>query len=397
MFGRTSRIFLALWVISGCKNRSFEPLPEPVLVSTGTIGIGGSLSQSLGLAGVLPLESIQVERTLRPLFNPRTSKATDRYEVIRSTTGSFRRLTYWPNSFEYFAVERSSTGVLAARAAKIPLQETLVGASGEIQVSLWDAMIRQGTPPEMIYRFADIFGWRVDFLTEPRQGDTYKMVWKRYAGTGAVKDGDIVCASYQGRETGTVYAFRLAGDYFDVKGDSLRGEFLRAPLAYRRISSRFSNARYHPILRYYRPHHGIDYAAARGTPAVSVGNGVVIFKGWDKGLGNAVRVRHTGSYVSIYGHLSGFARGVRVGGFVKQGQVVGYVGSTGLSTGPHLHFGMEQAGRLINFLAMKSKLKQKRVPLPEREHFKQIQQDAHAFFAQLQQPDVPLQLLKRGQ
>src|SRR6185503_16350088 len=145
--------------------------------------------------------------------------------------------------------------------AKVPLEESWVGVSGQIQDSLWDAMTSQGTPPEMIYRFAELFGWRIDFLTEPRKGDRYKMVWKRHAGNGAIRDGEIICAFYGSREKGELYGFHLAGDYFDQDGNSLRGEFLRAPLAYRRISSRFSEHRFHPILRYYRPHHGIDYSA----------------------------------------------------------------------------------------------------------------------------------------
>ena len=153
-------------------------------------------------------------------------------------------MTYWPNAFEYFTVTRSTAGLFAASAGKVPLEDTTVGVSGQIQGSLWEAMISQGTPPEMIYRFAELFGWRIDFLTEPRKGDTYKLIWKRHKGSGAIKDGAIVCAYYnRSREKGEFYAFPLAGDYFDQEGDSLRGEFLRARrLAYRRISSRFYRA-----------------------------------------------------------------------------------------------------------------------------------------------------------
>lgn len=378
----------------GCNEHKLPSAPEPqVVVSSGTIGAGGSLSQSLGRAGVRPLEASQVELTIKPFVNPHMSKAKDRYEIARSTTGQFVQLTYWPNSFEFVTVARSASGLMTARAAKLPLTETLVGVGGQIQGSLWEAMITQETPPEMIYRYAEIFGWRIDFLTEPRKGDLYKIVWKRHTGNGAIKDGDIICALYQGKETGEVYAYRLARDYYDAAGNSLRGEFLRAPIAYRRISSRFSEHRFHPILRYYRPHHGIDYSAARGTPAVSIGEGVVIAKGYESGLGNAVRVRHAGSYVSIYGHLQGFAKGIREGGHIRQGQVVGFVGSTGLSTGPHLHFGFERAGQLINFLSLKMKSNRKTVPLPERAHFEELKKQAQGLFAQLKAPGGPLQPL----
>ena len=142
-------------------------------------------------------------------------------------------------------------------------------------------------------------------------------------------------------------------EYFDAEGASLRRAFLHAPLNFRRISSGFTNRRFHPILRIWRPHHGTDYAAATGTPAVAVGDGVVFARGYEGGLGNVVKVRHNGTYSTYYGHLSRFAKGVNVGTRVRQGQVIGYVGSTGLSTGPHLHFEMIKNGTSVNFLTLK--------------------------------------------
>jgi len=388
--------FSILLGICGCQ-KAPSPAPKPstfiVYTSTGTIGVHGSLSDSLGASGVPAIEAAQIERTLKPLFNPRYSKARDYYQVQVSTAHHFVQMTYWPNSFDYFTVIRSSTGTFTASAGKVALEESIVGVSGQIQGSLWEAMVTQETPPEMIYRFAELFGWRIDFLTEPRKGDTYKLVWKRHSGNGAIKDGDIVCAYYGSREKGELYAYPLAKEYFDQDGNSLRGEFLRAPLAYRRISSRFTEHRFHPILRYYRPHHGIDYSAARGTPAVSIGEGVVIGKGYEGGLGNEVKIRHAGSYVSIYGHLMGYAKGIHEGAHVKQGQVVGYVGSTGLSTGPHLHFGFERDGQLINFLSLKMQANRKSIPSPERSHFEQIKNDAKILLDQLTQPGNPLKVL----
>lgn len=280
-----------------------------------------------------------------------------------------------------------------ASASKITLEESTVGVSGQIQGSLWDAMTRQGVPPEMIIRFAELFSWRLDFLTEPRKGDTYKLIWKRNHGNGAIRDTDIICASYISHEKGEFFAYPLAGEYFDTDGNSLKGEFLRAPLVYRRISSYFTEHRFHPILRIYRPHHGIDYAAPAGTPASSIADGIVIAKDWGGGLGNELRVRHAGSYVSIYGHLRGYARGIHIGSHVKQGQVIGYVGSTGLSTGPHLHFGFERDGQLINFFSLKMKNSRRSIPPAERQHFEQIKQSDGALLAQLAQPGAPLQVL----
>jgi len=372
--------------------KSTPPVPS-IIISTGTIGTGGSLSDSLGQTGLSAMDISQVERALRPLFNPRYSKPKDVYEVRLSTTGQFHKLTYWPTPFEYFTVARSSSGMMEASASKVALTESTVGVSGQIQGSLWDAMSRQGVPPEMVIRFAELFSWRIDFLTEPRKGDTYKMAWKRRRGNGAIRDTDIVCASYSSREKGDLYAYLLAGEYFDADGNSLKGEFLRAPLAYRRISSYFTEHRFHPILRIYRPHHGIDYAAPAGTPASSIADGVIISKGWEGGLGNELRVRHAGSYVSIYGHLRGYPRGIRIGSHVKQGQVIGYVGSTGLSTGPHLHFGFERDGQLVNFFRLKMKNSRRSIPPAERQHFEEIKQNAAALFTKLVQQGGPLDAL----
>jgi murein DD-endopeptidase MepM/ murein hydrolase activator NlpD len=395
-----SLIFLGVGLLWIAKHRHVVPaLPLkvqalPVVVSTGTIGVDGSLSQSLGLAGVRPIESAQVQKTLNPLFNVRHSNPKDHFEITLSTTGHLLQLVYWPNSFEYFTVTRSSAGLFSATSGKVPVEGSVVGINGRIQGSLWDAMKSQGVPPEMIVRFAELFGWRIDFLTEPRLGDQYSMVWKRSYGNGAERDENILAASYTGRESGTLCAYPLAGEYYDAEGNSLRGEFLRAPLVYRRISSYFTEHRYHPILKIYRPHHGIDYAAPYGTPASSIADGVVISKGWEGGLGNELRVRHTGSYVSIYGHLKSYARNIHIGSHVKQGQVIGYVGSTGLSTGPHLHFGFERDGHLINFFSLKMKNSRKTVPSPERQHFEEIKKQAQTLFAQLL-PGKPIQMVQK--
>jgi murein DD-endopeptidase MepM/ murein hydrolase activator NlpD len=141
-------------------------------------------------------------------------------------------------------------------------------------------------------------------------------------------------------------------EYYDCDGNSVRRVFLKSPLNYRRISSYFSNRRFHPILKTYRPHHGVDYAAPTGTPVVSIGDGRVTKAGWNGGMGNYVEIRHNNIYTSCYGHLSRYGRGVRGGVRVKQGQIIGYVGSTGLSTGPHLDFRVKKYGSYVNPLTI---------------------------------------------
>jgi murein DD-endopeptidase MepM/ murein hydrolase activator NlpD len=156
-----------------------------------------------------------------------------------------------------------------------------------------------------------------------------------------------------------LYAFYFEqngkGDYFDLEGNSLQRTFLKAPLRYSRISSGFSNSRLHPVLKIRRPHHGVDYAAPTGTPVYTVGDGVVIQKGYQKsGGGNYIKIKHNGTYTTVYMHLNGFAKGIKVGQHVKQGDLIGYVGSTGLATGPHLDFRFYRNGSAINPLKVES-------------------------------------------
>ncbi|MDL1973061.1 MAG: M23 family metallopeptidase, partial [Deltaproteobacteria bacterium] len=172
-----------------------------------------------------------------------------------------------------------------------------------------------------------------------------------------IRNGRILAAEFvnKGRRLEAYYFEDPTGhkDYYDANGRSLRKAFLRAPLRYKRISSYFSYHRLHPILGIVRPHLGIDYAAPIGTPVEAVGDGRVVFIGWKRGFGKFIKIRHNHIYTSTYGHLSRFARGLKKGSFVKQGQVIGYVGSTGLSTGPHLDFRFMAHGRYINYLKFK--------------------------------------------
>ncbi|MFA5975629.1 MAG: M23 family metallopeptidase [Elusimicrobiota bacterium] len=387
------------------RHRQASVLPEPELfeesmvVSSGTLRSGGTLANALTVSGLSSQETSMIERSLTPLLKARECQPADRFEIFRNSEGRFVKLQYWPSKkkkLEYFTVDCSSTGVFTAVLMKVPTVEKIVGVFGSIQVtkdSLWKAMSAQGVPGEMINRFAELFSWRLDFLTEPRQNDQFKLIWRRRSGHDATRDENIVCAYYHSQDKGDLIAFPLAGEYFDSSGESLRGEFLRAPLSYRRISSRFTYRRFHPILRYWRPHHGIDYSAARGTPVISIAEGVVMEKGYHGGLGNELHIRHAGSYVSIYGHLMGYARGIRSGTHVAQGQLIGYVGSTGLSTGPHLHFGFENGGKLVNFLSFNPKSKRKKIPSQERAHFESIKRESLALLNQLQ-PGTTLQVLK---
>ena len=214
----------------------------------------------------------------------------------------------------------------------------------------------------MVIEYADAFAWNIDFLTETNDGDTYAMIWDENSTSERVVGRQLLAVYYKGRATGEKYAFYHDGEYYDEKGACLKRMFLRAPLQYRRISSYFTNRRFHPVLRIFRAHHAIDYAAATGTPVSAIGDGTVKFAGWKGGLGNYIEISHPQSYASGYGHLSRIASTVRRGARVHQGQVIGFVGSTGLSTGPHLDFRFLQNGKPLNFLKTKARSVSKSVP-----------------------------------
>jgi murein DD-endopeptidase MepM/ murein hydrolase activator NlpD len=222
---------------------------------------------------------------------------------------------------------------------------------------LWESLLSQGASPELVVHFADIFSWTFDFLTECRRGDRFEFLVEAQLREGEFyRFGPILVARYEGAR-GSVAGVRYEPEgekvsYYAPDGTSLRKIFLRSPLNYRRISSGFTYRRFHPILKRYRPHLGIDYVAPIGTPVVSVGDGVVTFVGWNGGFGNYVEVKHGRSYTTSYGHLSRFRRGLRKGERLAQGEVVGYVGSTGMSTGPHLDFRMKRGGKAVNPLAV---------------------------------------------
>jgi murein DD-endopeptidase MepM/ murein hydrolase activator NlpD len=198
-----------------------------------------------------------------------------------------------------------------------------------------------------------IFAWQIDFSRDLRPGDGYRILYERQVRPdGTARSWRVIGALFDlGEKQHSAFWYRLPDgteDYYDRDGESLRRAFLRAPLEFRRISSAFSTGRFHPILKKSRPHHGIDYAAASGTPIRAVGDGVVARAGWGGGYGNVVEIRHRSAYSSRYAHMRAFAPGIRPGVRVRQGDLIGYVGSTGLSTGPHLHYEFHENGRPIN-------------------------------------------------
>ncbi len=216
-------------------------------------------------------------------------------------------------------------------------------ASGRIKHSLFGSARRIGINEKIVMQLVSIFGWDIDFALDLRDGDRYTLIYEEhYIGDRKVGTGDVIAAEFV--NYGIVYrAIRHVDengnvDYYTPEGTSLRGTFLRTPVKFSRITSRFNRKRFHPTLKKWRAHRGIDYGAPRGTPVLVTSDGRIGFIGRKGGYGKTIEIRHGGTYSTLYGHLSRFKRGLRTGSTVKQGEVIGYVGSTGMATGSHLHY-----------------------------------------------------------
>jgi murein DD-endopeptidase MepM/ murein hydrolase activator NlpD len=341
---------------AGCSKRD-HPAPAEEKPITVTLAAGDTLGKSLQDVDLSPASRNEIIRHLSGTFNLRRCKAGDEYVVRLSTGGCWREFVYYPSGMEYYLLRNSSAGIAIEKKTRVTIKST-ASARGTLKTSLWESMTAQHLPPEIIMRFADIFAWQIDFLTECKTGDTFRVIYEQYtADNGLVTNTQILAAQYgSGEQHYTAFLFTHPDgkrDFYTPDGKSLRSAFLRAPLQFSRISSHFTKRRYHPVLKYFRPHLGIDYAAPRGTPVSAIGEGTVTYAGWKGGFGNYVGIRHPNGYASYYGHLSRFAKGVRTGTHVRQGQVIAYVGSTGISTGPHLDFRVTKNGSFINFLRLR--------------------------------------------
>jgi murein DD-endopeptidase MepM/ murein hydrolase activator NlpD len=237
------------------------------------------------------------------------------------------------------------------------VRELKTAVAATIDSSLYEAMRQAGEGPQLVQQLIDIFQWDVDFF-ELRKGDSFSLVvTKQFAGNELVGYGPIEAARFTHKNV-TVEAFRHESaersGYYARTGTPLRKQFLRAPLKFTRITSGFSNRRFHPVLKYFRPHHGVDYGAPVGTPVMTTADGVVVEARYKPGEGNLIRVRHSSRVDTCYLHLSRFAKGLKKGTKVTQGDVIGYVGMTGLATGPHLDYRVSEDGEWLNPLKLKS-------------------------------------------
>ncbi|MBI2788922.1 MAG: M23 family metallopeptidase [Elusimicrobia bacterium] len=327
--------------------------PAPSLgpsVVEGALGLR-LIPEALRDAGCGAAEAAALAHAAGRALDARRLRPDDRFRLVRGADGAFMHLTL-AHGERRAVVTPSPGGGLRATSRRDPVAVAERRAAGEINGSLWLSMEAAGVPAEVIVRFAEAFQWTVDFLAETRDGDRFSVAWTERAAAGRTLSRTVAAGAYDGKATGERTAVLFDGEYYDAAGESLRRMFLRAPLKFARVSYRFDRNRRHPILRVNRPHHGTDYAAAQGTPVSTVAGGVVVAAHRERGFGNVVKIRHDGVYTTLYAHLSRFGRGIRKGVRVEQGRVIGFVGSTGLSTGPHLHFQIEKNGRWADFLAL---------------------------------------------
>jgi murein DD-endopeptidase MepM/ murein hydrolase activator NlpD len=266
------------------------------------------------------------------------------------------RLGYRQGPADEWMVERAPDGALRAAKRQVALSTEVAHVAVTIASSLYETLQRSGEDPNLAVLAADVLAWDVDFYQDVRSGDRMRMVVEKvYADGKLLRYGEVLAAEYDGAATGLKRLFRYKDpsgqtSYFDEQGQSARRGFLKSPLKFANITSRFGTRR-HPVLGYTRAHEGIDYGAPVGTPVWAVGDGQVRSAGWNGGCGKTVVLRHRNGYETVYCHLSGFA--VSAGKAVSQKQVIGYVGQTGLATGPHLHYAIRRGGGFVNPLQLK--------------------------------------------
>lgn len=291
------------------------------------------------------------------IFDVRKIRKGNKYTVLLSNDSKSKAhyFIYESSPTKYVIFESGDS--LHVHSGEKEIEVRLKTASGTISSSLWNAMMEVSANPNLTVALSEIYAWTIDFYAI-QKGDSFTAIYEELVVEGEpIGLGNIVSARFThgGKDN---FAFRFVqdetADYFDDKGQSLRRAFLKAPLKFSRISSKFSNSRLHPVLRIRRPHHGVDYAAPKGTPVHTIGSGTVIDVRYAGGAGRMVKIKHNSNYTTAYLHLSGYANGIKNGARVQQGQVIGYVGSSGLSTGPHLDFRVYKDGKAIDPLSIES-------------------------------------------
>lgn len=320
----------------------------------GVFGKAKSFRQAMLNAGLSPSESTELELALTGALDFRRCRESDAFTVERDAQGRLVRFEYHASSLEYVVAERDDEGKLSARKVERTIEKRRVAAGGVIRTSLGDAVEEAGLGRSIVGLFVEAFNGRADFHRDTREGDTFRIIVDEERLDGELKGYARAAAlEYRGRKTGMLRAFLRSADadesdYYDEDGHPLSGAVLAVPCRYDMISSPYNPRRMHPVLKRIRPHNGTDFAAPTGTPVVAAADGVVTWSGPKGPNGNLVSIRHGSGYQTHYAHLHRIERGITVGTRVKRRQRIGQVGTTGRSTGPHLHFGVHKNGQFVD-------------------------------------------------
>ncbi|MBL4689756.1 MAG: peptidoglycan DD-metalloendopeptidase family protein [Nannocystaceae bacterium] len=326
----------------------------------GEVEPGDSLSRILSRIGLDGQEIHRVSTAMQPLMDPATIRVGQRYDFELDDKGNIASFSFRRTTTEAVRVSATDDGNFIAELDEIETEVREEEIGGTIESSLWGALTKRGHSAALVDVIVDTFAYDLDFFTATRRGDRFRIVVERHeVGGELVRYGRVLAAEYMGgSETYVVLwwqpSAKRPGRYVNAEGKGVSRTLLKTPLKYARISSGFDRKRMHPVLHREKSHNGVDYAAPEGTPIWAAADGKIVHRKLAGGAGNMVIVRHDGGLTTLYMHLSKFAKGQRVGNNVKAKTVIGYVGSTGLATGPHLHFGVKKNGRYVDPLAVES-------------------------------------------
>ena len=363
------KILLAAFIITA--GFTFIPGPEVLndrrqgeliyrkpLEICGTVKSGETLFNIFRRYGLSMQELLMLKEASASIYRLRELSPGQPYKITVDDSNRINSFVYWIDDASILNITRTESGFCAQKDA-VEYEKRILHVYGLVKDNLISSVGEGRENLMMALQLSDIFRWDIDFAADLRQGDVFRLVVDGLFLDGEFKKyGDILSAEFVNNgETYRAYRFEVSGkaDYFDADGKLLRKTFLKAPLNFRRISSGFSQDRFHPVLKISRPHHGLDFAAPAGTPVSAVSDGTVVFSGYRGRYGRLIILRHLNGYETYYGHLSRIENSIRPGRKVEQGQVIGKVGSTGLATGPHLHYEMRVHRKPVDPASLKTR------------------------------------------
>ena len=318
----------------------------------GKLAKNQSVFKALRARNLKPAKIQKVVSATAEAFDFRKSRPGDEWSAEVSESGAITRFRYKTSPEDIWETVRNSNGTYACTKIDVPVEHRRTTLAGRVDQSLWKAIVDEAEKPKLVYRFADIFAYSVDFNRETQPGDSFAMIVEKvYLEGEFLRYGKIVAAEYVNKgERFRGFLYEDDGEvkgYYDEEGKNLKRQFLKSPLASIRVTSRFG-MRYHPVVGKEKMHRGVDYGAPTGTDIRAVADGTVAYAGRKGANGNLIVLKHANGYVTLYAHLHEIADGIHPGAKVTKKTVIGEVGSTGRSTGPHLHFGMKRHGEYVN-------------------------------------------------